>query len=490
MTKMAFSLSGALLLSSTLFLNGLNLAAFAKGEVLNDAAAQLSAHPVGAVNAVNPPVAGQLAPSQPMHYPPGISDGAGIWVNLWNYPTKDFEQYAENLYASGVRNLWIQTSRSNTPAISQPNELGQIIEACHKYKIRVIAWSFAELHNTKADAEKLIFAARFRSANGDRLDGIAPNLEKNLHKEAVESYSKHLREALGDGYPMVAVVYSPLNRAPAVAITPWKTLDKYYQVIAPMAYWNGRYQTIDAYTYTKRTVERIRELTGRSDVEVHVIGDGMGTHAPEIKEFLRACADAGAQSASLYPNQRTTTEQFTAMSRYDDFMPLNSRERLTLVRDLMSKGLIGQGGRFDPAKPMSRGDLFRLTANALNVRGGEDSGSAFAYFQRLGVIDNVARRYPEIAMAEEMSSPVSFDTAGAFVSAAKQAVASQKHGGKAPRRQENQYMTMSRPSRADRLFVAPAYAAQESLKAPQAKGDRHMSYFDAAQLLHELKTKN
>lgn len=475
MNKTTFSLSSALLLSASLVLGGLNLAASAKGEALNDASSQLSAN--------------QLAPAS-AHYPPGISDGAGIWVNLWNYPTKDFEQYAENLYASGVRNLWIQTSRSNTPAISQPNELGQIIEACHKYKIRVIAWSFAELHNTKADADKLIFAARFRSANGDRLDGIAPNLEKNLHKEAVESYSKHLREALGEGYPMVAIVYSPLNRAPAVAITPWKTLDKYYQVIAPMAYWNGRYQTIDAYTYTKRTVERIRELTGRSDVEVHVIGDGMGTHAPEIKEFLRACADVGAQSASLYPNQRTTTEQFAAMSRYDDYMPLNSRERLTLVRDLMSRGLIGQSGPFDPAKPMSRGDLFRLTAQALNVRGAEDSASAYAYFHRLGVIDNVARRYPEIAMAEEMGSPVSFDTAGAFVGAAKQAVASQKQGGRAPRRQENQYMTMARPSRADRLFAAPAYAAQENLKAPQAKGDRRMSYFDAAQLLHDLKSKN
>ncbi|HND69258.1 MAG TPA: hypothetical protein PLI59_02720 [Candidatus Obscuribacter sp.] len=434
----------------------------------------------------------QLAPALAVagqsQYPPGLSEGAGIWVNLWNYPSRDFEGYAEKLYASGIRNLFIQTSRSNTPAIRQPEELGQIIEACHKYKIRVIAWSFAELHNPKADAEKLIVAARFRSKNGERLDAIAPNLEKNLHKEAVEAYSKILREALG-AYPMVAVVYSPLNRAPAVAITPWKTLAQYYDVIAPMAYWNGRYQTIDAYTYTKRTVERIRELTARPDVEVHVIGDGMGTRAPEIKEFLRGCADSGAQSASLYPDQITTAEQYGAMALYNDYMPVDARERLMGMRQFISQGLIEET-RFDPSRPISRGLLFKLTAHSLKVKGVVDAASAYSYFERQGVIDTVAREYPEIAMADELAAPLGRDTAASFVRQARLSVGRvmkpRKGGAASP------YMTMARPSRADRLFAAPAYASGENTRVsfgvPQAlnanAGSRPLSYFDAVHLLN------
>lgn len=152
--------------------------------------------------------------------PPGLADGSGVWINIWNYPTADFEGYCQKLYTSGIRNLFVQSSRSNTDAIAHPAELGALIDACHKYKIRVIAWSFAELTNPKADADKMIAVARFRSPMGDCLDAIAPDLEKNLSKPAVEAYSKYLRQALGASYPMIAVVYSPLNKAPQVAITP------------------------------------------------------------------------------------------------------------------------------------------------------------------------------------------------------------------------------------------------------------------------------
>lgn len=462
--------------------------AFAKGELL-ESASQLSANPLGVVDHNSTALAGAALAVNGAKAPPGLSEGAGIWVNLWNYPKNDFEGYAEKLYASGIRNLFIQTSRSNTPAIGQPTELGLIIEACHKYKIRVIAWSFAELHNTKADADKLIYAAKFRTPSGDRLDAIAPNLEKNLNKQAVEAYSTHLRQALGANYPMVAVVYSPLNRAPQVAITPWKTLAKYYDVIAPMAYWNGRYQTVDAYNYTKRTVERIRELTERPDVEVHVIGDGMGTRAREIKEFLRACGDAGAQSASLYPNQQTTVEQYGAMSLYDDYMPLNARERLTMVRHLMQQGLMSRPGKYDPSKALPRGDLFLLTAAALKVPNVQDASSAYEYFRSSGVIEATARQYPEIALDGDLSAPLSIDTAQDFVAQAKRAQLQPKGGHNHKNRPS--YLTMSKPSRADRLFAAPAYAgARSEIKglnlARGVDGSRNLNYFEAAELFSQI----
>jgi hypothetical protein len=177
--------------------------------------------------------------------PEGLADGAGIWVNMWNYPQSDYEGYCQGLHAKGIRNVFIQTSRSNTEAITHPEQLGELIDACHRYKIRIIAWSFAELSNVSRDADKMISAAQFVSPKGQHMDALAANLEKKLDQPVVEAYSKKIRDAVGPNFPMIAVVYSPLNQAPQVAHIPWKTLDKYYDVIAPMNYWNSKYKKLD-----------------------------------------------------------------------------------------------------------------------------------------------------------------------------------------------------------------------------------------------------
>lgn len=418
--------------------------------------------------------------------PSGLAEGSGVWINIWNYPTSDFEGYCQKLYTSGIRNLFVQSSRSNTPAVAHPTELGALIDACHKYKIRVIAWSFAELDNPRLDADKMIAVARFRSPLGDCIDGIAPDLEKNLSKPVVEAYSRNLRQALGADYPMIAVVYSPLNKAPQVAITPWKLIDKYYDVIAPMTYWNGKYQTIDAYTYTRKTVEKIRQLTERPDVDVHVIGDGMGTRTNEITEFMRACRDSGAQSASLYPNHKTTEEQYQALSRYNDVIPTNSKRRLVVLRDLLSRGVVARPPAFDPSKALSRGEFMKVVATGLKVSGIDSSQDAFSYFKRLGVVDLVAEEFPEMAVDDDLVSPVSQEAAQRFVTLAKSAVNTIRP--RVGRRNASPYLTMNRPSRVDRFFTAPVYAA--GAQAPQSLSDtrpnHEINYLDAASLFDEL----
>ena len=36
----------------------------------------------------------------------GSGDGSGIWMNMWNYPTEDYEAYCLKLHAKGIRNLF------------------------------------------------------------------------------------------------------------------------------------------------------------------------------------------------------------------------------------------------------------------------------------------------------------------------------------------------------------------------------------------------
>lgn len=296
----------------------------------------------------------------------GPADGAGLWVNMWNYPqVENADAYCQKLHSHGIRNIFIQTSRSNTAAVCEPARLGALIDASHRYKIRVIAWGYHELANPAADADKLIAAAKYSSDKGDHIDAIAPNLEKNLDAKAVEVYLKRIRDSVGS-MPIMAVVYSPLNRAPQVAKTPWKLLAKYCDIIAPMAYWNSKWQKYSAYDYTLSTVRMVRQLSGKPDVEVHVIGDGMGTKSDSIKDFMRACKAAEATSASLYPNHQPTDEQLVCLSKYFEYFPVNSRYRLFALRELTGAGVIEPLAMADPAASISRGDFYVLILRQLD----------------------------------------------------------------------------------------------------------------------------
>lgn len=298
---------------------------------------------------------------------PGPTDGAGIWANLWNYPAPaDADSYCVGLKENGIRNLFIQTSRSTTAAITQPERLGSLIEACHRQGIRVIAWSFAELIDPESDADKMVAAARFTSPAGEHIDGIAPNMEKNLEAWRIEKYSKRIRAQLGPNYPMMAVVYSPLNKCFEVARIPWPLLAQYYDCIAPMIYWNSKYQKIEPYSYTVETVQKIRQLTRRPDIEIHAIGDGMGTKPESIHQFLSACRTAEATGVSLYPNQKATAEQMKSMSRYSDYLPANGRFRLAAFRQFVNAGLLPEPDAKDPSKAITRRDFYRLVVSHLH----------------------------------------------------------------------------------------------------------------------------
>ncbi|HEY9786240.1 MAG TPA: hypothetical protein V6D17_12605, partial [Candidatus Obscuribacterales bacterium] len=430
----------------------------------------------------------------------GLADGAGLWVNMWHYPeVAELDAYCLKLHSQGIRNLFVQTSRSNTPAIANPDKLGPLIEACHKYKIRVIGWAFHELANTAADADKIVAAAQFRSASGDKLDGMAPNLEKNLAKPHVESYLKRIRAALGSDYPLIAVVYSPLNKAPAVAQTPWKTLAEYCDVIAPMAYWNSKYQQFSPYDYTLATVRMIRQLTGRWDVEVHVIGDGMGTRPEAIKNFLRGCRAAEATSASLYPNHKPTGEQLETLSHYFEYFPVNSRFRLAALRELMANGVLDLPAVNDPAASVSRGAFYALLLRQMDhhkliatrarrpdQRTALDITPIGAY-KILSRVKAVGLRPVEDAseesLLEYLSRPVwpreALELVARLVEAKNELKRLPLHAVEHQARAFKGAPGKGRENEVVSWFVQPAFA--ESW--PAREGDRPLSYLDAAQIV-------
>ncbi|MBI4532575.1 MAG: hypothetical protein HY711_01400 [Candidatus Melainabacteria bacterium] len=414
--------------------------------------------------------------------PPGLSDAPGIWINLWHYPDGDLDVYCSRLQSYGIGNVFVQTSRSNTEAIRSPEKLGALLEACHRHNLRVIAWSFAELIDPKSDAAKLIGAARFESPQGELVDGVAGNLEKNLNDWRVELYSTQVRQALGPNYPMTAVVFSPLNRAPEVARTPWKLLAQHWDVIAPMSYWAGRYQNLDPYTYTVSTIQAVRQLIGRSDIEIHAIGDGMGTDPGAIQKFLKACKDAEATSASLYPNHRPTVEQLSQMARYSDYFQTNSRFRLAAYQELTKSGLLAEPPKHDPAQMVAKGEFYRLvvqllyahtqealvTINSLPHASALSQTKAWQILASAGLIEAV----PESVQLEAMlSSPI--DSKDALILVARLLELKSSGARSLPQ-------ASIAKARGDRWLVQAAFA---EAKQVSAYASNPVNYMDAAQIL-------
>jgi hypothetical protein len=132
-----------------------------------------------------------------------------------------------------------------------------------------------------------------------------------------------------------------------------------------MTYWSGKNQRIDAYTYTTKTIQRIRELTNRSDVNIHVIGDGMYSTQAQIQQFLKACKDAEVASASLYPNHKLTQDQLETMSRYPDYFQPNSQFRLAAYRELKNTGLMKEPEKNDPSKYITKGEFYKIAVQHL-----------------------------------------------------------------------------------------------------------------------------
>lgn len=405
----------------------------------------------------------------------GLASGAGIWVNLWNYPDGDVDSYFARLHAHGVRNYFIQTSRSNTEALREPAKFAAIIDACHKNSIRVIAWSFSELHSPVSDADKLVYVGNFTTPSGHRIDAVGADMESNVSAAHIETYVQRIRQALGSDYPIVAIVYSPLNRAQQAGVTPWRTIANNFNVIAPMTYWSGKMNTVDPYTYAINSIAKIRQLSGRADVDIHMIGDAMGTDSQQILQFLKGCQAAEATSASLYPNQKITDEQLLALTKYTDYIQPNTRFRLKCLKSLKTTSAIAEPLNSDPTLPISRSEFYKLVVSKLHkASGAENIPSGFEAYLFLKKIGHLPGSFATLPTEDFLRQPVYPREAYALLAmaveqnfrAAAQGIAITNQPQKAPKR-------------LDSIFTQPAQAAG-SLKP--------INYLDAAQMVVEARS--
>lgn len=233
-----------------------------------------------------------------------ITVGKGIWVNIWNYPSSP-DLFCEYLKSNGINTIYLQISRSNTPAIKHPQKLNQIINSAHRRGMKVIGWSYVFLKNPISDAMKFIQAILYKTPDGDSLDGMAADIEEVASSFSIQTFVKAVREKVGPHYPLVAVTFSPYIKKADPRYYGWKAIADNFDVIAPMTYWHTFVKPRNeksAYNFTAETISKIRKYTQKDDIKIHLIGDGQKTTSSEIAGFLKAAEDHGVNAGvSLYP---------------------------------------------------------------------------------------------------------------------------------------------------------------------------------------------
>lgn len=252
--------------------------------------------------------------------------GLGTWVDIYDPQLFAVPETAvAAMAARGVRTLYLETGNyKQRTALVQPERLSRFVEAAHASGIEVVAWYLPSFKNVPRDLKRSLAAIEFETPTGQRFDSFALDIEASVVRSPTRRTSRlldlsgQLRAAVGDAYPLGAIIPSP--RGIELLPTywpgfPYAWLAGVYDVILPMAYHTYRVEGAAATrAYIERSIEIIRTDVGDPSVPIHVIG-GIGdrTSKAEARGFMRAIAGCAPLGYSVYDFTVTSEATWKAL---------------------------------------------------------------------------------------------------------------------------------------------------------------------------------
>ncbi|MEY2471378.1 MAG: hypothetical protein QOK28_707 [Actinomycetota bacterium] len=267
-------------------------------------------------------VAPQTTSKPTVPAPPNVHGAVPVGKGMWIWqPDKAEGGNAQAVVAKaqhfGLNYLYVRTG-SSVSGFQGGDFLNALLPAAHKAGIRVYGWDFPYLDDIGADVARAAQAARYRTPSGDRIDGFAADIEfrsmgVNLGPDTTGFYGYALRDALGPGFPLIAVVPRP---SPRITNYPYESVVKMFDAIAPMIYWLNN----DPVTAVQQTWARLAPL-GKPLIPVGQAYDGAADGGPPgvpnrgtIHRFMGAVADMGGTSVSFWSWQHATPEVWQAVA--------------------------------------------------------------------------------------------------------------------------------------------------------------------------------
>lgn len=241
-----------------------------------------------------------------------VMEGRGVWVNVWNYP-QDVNAFMDRLEKFDMDTIYLQVNRSTTDIFKLQDGVDGILKAAHQRDIKVIGWTYCYLRDIPTDVRKFVEPALYVSKDGEKLDGMAADIEENTALWAVKSYTEKIKAQIPSNYPMIAIVFSPEIKT----LYPWEYMASNWDVLMPMTYWHGlknrNHDTV--YNFVKDSIINLRQLTKKDDLKIHLITDGDRTSSEEVKISMRAAKDLGVAGVSIYPEHLATDAMLKEMGK-------------------------------------------------------------------------------------------------------------------------------------------------------------------------------
>ncbi|HVM21313.1 MAG TPA: hypothetical protein VM307_15245 [Egibacteraceae bacterium] len=248
--------------------------------------------------------------------------GLGSWTDIYDVVTYEQPVAAiARMHDKGVRTVYIETANYRiNRKIFRPKKVARMIHAAHRRGMKVVAWYLPGFDDLDRDYRRAMAAIRFTTPRGHRFDAFALDIEATVVRDIsvrnrrMRVLSRRLREAVGRRYPLGAIV--PEAGALYWPDFPYATVDRYYDVFLPMAYFTFRTSGPEGVRrFTRRNIRAIRRATGDPDVPIHIIGGVAGDASPrEVAAFVGATLDAAPLGASLYEFETTTDAQWRRLA--------------------------------------------------------------------------------------------------------------------------------------------------------------------------------
>ncbi len=210
--------------------------------------------------------------------------GLGTWISI--YGTKAYTQpdaVAAAIAARGVKTVYVETANYSQPAdVVRPLQLGQLVDALHGQGLRVVAWYLPGFVKPAVDLRRALAAVHFTTASGGAFDGFALDIESTavkrpaLRTNRALVLSEQLRAAVGNSYPLGAIIPSPRGMAIKPAYWPgfpYTQLAPLYDVFLPMVYWTYSTKGPDgAYGYLAWALTLLRVGAADPNLPIHLVG--------------------------------------------------------------------------------------------------------------------------------------------------------------------------------------------------------------------------
>lgn len=251
--------------------------------------------------------------------------GLGTWVDIYATEWTDPEAAVSAMAQNGVRTLYLETGNySHAAGVFRPDDAGRFIDAAHAAGIKVIAWYMPSFLSVRRDARKALAAIRFRSANGERFNGFALDIEATnvkslpLRNHRLLNLSARIRRAVPRRYWLGAITPSPAGMSPFFwPELPYRALTRYYKAFLPMAYFTmrGIHSRAATRAFISETVTDIRTASSDPNFPIHVIGGLSGAMgAANTAGFMQAVKNTKPFGYSLYAFGQTTPAMWRALA--------------------------------------------------------------------------------------------------------------------------------------------------------------------------------